>query len=175
MQNRLVRIDPGQKPRSRRQGTKGADGPRQLGDFQPPQLVLSLDRVVPSDPSFLHDAVAEITAAIDGTACWDEVESIGLAVREALANAMIHGNRCDPEKTVGVSVAVNEDCDLLIIVKDSGPGFDISRLPKPVTAENVRAHQSGGIFLIKQLMDEVDFKFDQGTEVRMRRRRQWLE
>jgi serine/threonine-protein kinase RsbW len=175
MQNRLVTIDRGQKRRCRRQGTKGADAPPKLGDFQAPQLVLSLDRVVPSDPSLLHDAVAEITEAIDGTACWDEVERIGLAVREALANAIIHGNHCDPEKTVGVSVAVNEDCELLIIVKDSGLGFDISRLPKPVTEENMQAHQGGGIFLIKQLMDQVDFKFDQGTEVHMRRRRQWLE
>jgi anti-sigma regulatory factor (Ser/Thr protein kinase) len=168
-------INPGQKPRCRRQGTEGADDPLQLGDFQAPRLILSLDRAVRSDPSLLHDAAAEIIAAIDGIACWDEVESIGLAVREALANAMMHGNHCDPEKNVGVSIAVNADCDLLIIVKDSGPGFDISQLAEPIPAENVLVHQVGGIFLMKQLMDQVEFKFDHGTEVRMRLRRQWLE
>jgi len=86
--------------------------------------VLSLEEVIPSDPSLLDDAVAEITATIDRTACWEAVESIGLAVREAVANAIVHGNRSEPEKAVRVSVALCENCDLLIIVRDSGSGFD---------------------------------------------------
>jgi len=81
-----------------------------------------------------------------------------------------NGNHCDPEKTVSSSVAVNEDCDLLVSVKDSGSGFDPSGLPNPIDAENLLAPHGRGIFLIRQLMDEVDFKFDRGTEVRMRRR-----
>jgi serine/threonine-protein kinase RsbW len=149
--------------------------PAPLSDFQVPQLALSFDWVISSDLSLLDKAVAEITAAIDRAGCWDDVETIGLAVREALANAMIHGNHCDPGKTVGVSVAVNEDCDLLIIVKDSGSGFDPTRLPNPIADENLLANHGRGIFLMKQFVDQVDFRFDHGTEVRMRRRRRWLE
>ncbi len=164
-----------QKPCWRTQAIKGPDRRQHLGDFQVQQLVLSIDKVIPSDQSLLDDAVTEITAAIDRTACWDDVERIDLAVREAIANAIVHGNHCDPEKTVRVSVAVNESCDLLIIVKDSGSGFDISGLPNPITAENLLANHGRGIFLVKQFMDQVDFNFDHGTEVHMRRRRRWLE
>ena len=59
------------------------------------KLALSLNKVIPSDLSLLDGAVAEITATIDRTACWEDVESIGLAVREAVANAIVHGNRSE--------------------------------------------------------------------------------
>ncbi len=154
---------------------KGADRSPHLGDFQVQQLVLTFHKMIPSDPSLLDDAVAGIKAAIDRTACWNEVENIALAVREAIANAIVHGNHCNRAKAVGVSVAVNENCDLLIVVRDSGSGFDPSKLPNPTAGENLLANHGRGIFLMRQLMDEVDFKFDHGTEVRMLRRRQWLE
>src|SRR6516225_8046627 len=80
-------------------GATQVEKPAPLSDFQVPQLALSFDWVIPSDLSLLDNAVAEITAAIDRARCWDDVETIGLALREALANAMIHGNQCDPEKT----------------------------------------------------------------------------
>lgn len=153
----------------------GPDQFPDVSDFQVPHVVLRLEKVIPSDPTLLNDVVAEITAALDCAACWDDVEIIGLVVREALANAIVHGSHCDPEKTVSISVAVNEDCDLLMSVKDSGAGFDPSGLPNPIAAENLLAPHGRGIFLIRQLMDEVDFKFDHGTEVRMGRRQKWLE
>jgi serine/threonine-protein kinase RsbW len=149
--------------------------PAPLSDFQVPQLVLRFDRVIPSDLSLLDGIVAEISAAIDRTACWDDTENIGLAVREAVINAIVHGNHCDPMKTVGISVALSADADLLVIVKDSGSGFDPSRLPNPIADENLLAVHGRGIFLMNQFMDQVDVRFDHGTEVRMRRRRQWFE
>jgi len=149
--------------------------PAPLGDFQIPQIGLRFDRVIPSDVRLLDGAVDEITAAIDRTACREDTESIGLAMREALANAMVHGNHCDPARTVRVSISVNAYGDLLVLVKDSGSGFDPSRLPNPIADENLLANHGRGIFLMKQFMDQVDFNFDHGTEVRMRRRRQWLE
>jgi serine/threonine-protein kinase RsbW len=142
-------------------------------------MVFRFTKVIPSDPTLVDDAVREITAVLDGIACWDDfdtdVEMIGLVVQEALANAIVHGNHCDPEKTVRISVAVNENSDLLVSVKDSGSGFDPNGLPNPIAAENLLAPHGRGIFLIRQLMDEVEFKFDHGMEVCMRRRQQWLE
>jgi anti-sigma regulatory factor (Ser/Thr protein kinase) len=142
------------------------------------KLALRLDKVIPSDLALLDDAVGEITAALNDTAWWTDaeadVEMIGLVVREALVNAIVHGHHCDPQKTVRISVAVNENGELLVSVRDSGSGFDPGRLPDPTDAENLLVPHGRGIFLIRQLMDEVDFRFDHGTEVRMRRRQKRL-
>ena len=146
-------------------------------DLQPRHLLLRLDKVIPSNPALLDDAVGDITEELDTTACWGrgepDVETIGLAVREAIANAMVHGNHCDPEKAVCISVAVDEHCGLLVSVKDSGSGFDPDGLPNPIALENLLAPHGRGIFIMRQLMDQVDFKFDDGTEVRMRLRQKW--
>ena len=146
---------------------QGPDQFRDVNDFPVRQLVLRLETVIPSDLTLLDDTVGDITAELRDTACCGDAETIGLAVGEALANAIVHGNHCDPERTVRLSVAVNENCDLLVSVKDSGSGFDPTRLPNPIAAENLLAPHGRGIFLIRQYMDEVDFKFDRGTEVRM--------
>jgi serine/threonine-protein kinase RsbW len=133
--------------------------------------VFRLDKVIPSKPALLDGAVEEITAGLRRTAHWRDAEDIGLVIGEAIANAMVHGNHGDPEKTVHVVVAVNEHSDLLVSVKDTGSGFDPSRLPDPTAPENLMTPHGRGIFLIRQLMDEVQFKFDHGTELRMRRRK----
>ena len=164
----------------KRQYVSGEDQHPNLGDFQFRELVLYLDKVISSDSRMVDDVVGEITAALDLTACWNDVEAdiqaIGLALREALANAIVHGNHCDPEKAVCIFVGVNENCDLLVSVKDSGSGFDLSELRNPTAAENLLIPHGGGIiFLIRQLMDEVGFKFNHGTEIRMVRRQKWLE
>lgn len=129
----------------------------------------TLKKVIPSDLRLLDDAVEEITAAIGRTGCWNDVECIGLATREALSNAILHGNHCEAEEMVLVSVAVAENCDLLISIKDSGRGFDPARLPNATAPGNLLASHGRGIFLMKQFMDGVSFKFDQGTEVQLSR------
>lgn len=146
-----------------------------IGDHRPQKESVFLHMVIPSDPKFLDDAVEEITRAIEGTTFWGDVEGISLAAREALANAIIHGNDSDPEKPVDISVAASESCDLLIIVRDSGAGFDPSRVPDPTVGDSILSTHGRGIFLMQRLMDRVDFRFGRGTEVRMRRRRQWLQ
>jgi len=146
---------------------QGPDQFRDVSDFQIRQLVFRLETVIPSDLTLLDDIVGDITAELKDTPCCGDVETIGLGS----CQCHVHGNHCDPQKTVRVSVAVNENCDLLVSVKDSGSGFDPTRLPNPIAAENLLAPHGRGIFLIRQYMDEVDFKFDRGTEVRMRRRK----
>jgi len=146
-----------------------------IGDYQIQKLSVFFNRAIPSDPKFLDDAVEEITRTIDGTTFWGDIEGIGLAAREALANAIIHGNQSDPEKPVDIAVAVNESCDLIVIIRDSGAGFDPNHIPNPVVGDSLLADHGRGIFLIRQLMDQVVFRFKQGTEVVMQRRRQWLQ
>ena len=146
-----------------------------INDHRLQEESVFLHMVVPSDSRFLDDIVQEITRAIDGTTFWGDVDGIGLAVHEALANAIIHGNDSDPEKPVDISVAVNANCDLLITIRDSGSGFDPSRVPDPTVGDSLLASHGRGTFFMQKLMDRVDFRFGQGTEVRMRRRRQWLQ
>jgi serine/threonine-protein kinase RsbW len=146
-----------------------------IGDYQIQKLSVFFNRAIPSDPKFLDDAVEEITRTIDGTAFWGDVEGIVLAAREAIANAIIHGNQSDSEKPVDIVVAVNESCDLIVIIRDLGTGFDPNHIPNPTVGDSLLANQGRGIFLIRQFMDRVDFRFKQGTEVVMQRRRQWLQ
>jgi serine/threonine-protein kinase RsbW len=134
-----------------------------------------LTRAIPSDTNFLDVAVKEITQTIDGSTLWGDVEGIGMAVHEALANAIIHGNHSDPEKPVDIVVAVNESCDLIVIIRDSGAGFDPNHIPDPTVGDSLLANHGRGIFLIREFMDQVDFRFKRGTEVVMQRRRQWLQ
>jgi serine/threonine-protein kinase RsbW len=88
---------------------------------------------------------------------------------------LVHGNCCDAEKTIAICVALKEDGVLFVSVKDSGSGFDPKALPNPLAVENLLREHGRGIFLMRQFMDEVEFNFDHGTEVRMRRSQRWFE
>jgi serine/threonine-protein kinase RsbW len=139
-------------------------------EFEIEKLVLKLDEVVSSDVSVIDGVVAKITGLIEQRGCAGEnLDDIDLALREALANAILHGNQVSPSKAVRVCVGVQDDCRMLIVVKDAGSGFDPSQLPNPVVGQNLLAGHGRGIFLINLLMDEVRFDFQQGTAIYMRR------
>ena len=95
--------------------------------------------------------------------------------REALSNALVHGNHYDPEKPISISITLKDDGGLFVSVKYSGLGFDPNALPNPLAVENLLRNHGRGIFLMRQLMDQVEFSFDHGTEVRTRRTQKCLE
>lgn len=138
-------------------------------EFNLDQLKLKFEVIVPSDVQQIDDVVAKIIVLINATACHEGLERIDLALHEALANAIIHGNRNSPEKAVRVCVAVQKDCGILIVVKDLGTGFDPATLPNPVIGQNLLGPHGRGVYLIHQLMDDVTFHFDKGTEIWLRR------
>jgi len=94
-----------------------------------------------------------------------EVET---ALREALANAILHGCKNDTTKKVQCCVACDEQRGLLIIVRDPGSGFEPTEIPDPLCGENIYSNHGRGIYLINQLMDEVRFERN-GTEIHMRK------
>jgi serine/threonine-protein kinase RsbW len=100
--------------------------------------------------------------------------SIDIALREALANAIIHGNRQNPEKLVHATYRCTRDGVVQITVRDEGTGFDPEATHNPLHPENRLLSHGRGIYLIRALMDEVEFNFDCGTEVRMAKRLQHL-
>jgi serine/threonine-protein kinase RsbW len=95
---------------------------------------------------------------------------IGLAVREAVANAIKHGNREDPEKTVEVDCILEPD-RVLLRIEDEGEGFDPTALPDPRLAENLLKPNGRGILFMNEFMDEIDYTFrpEGGTIVTMKK------
>jgi serine/threonine-protein kinase RsbW len=79
-----------------------------------------------------------------------------VGLTEALSNAMLYGNRQDPQKTVRVELRIRAG-DLHVKVTDQGRGFDPASLPDPRTPENRLKAGGRGIFLMRQLMDEVRY------------------
>ena len=94
-------------------------------------------------------------------------EDVDLALREAVANAVVHGNGRDPRKLVQIILASDDDNGLFFIVRDSGGGFDPSRVSNPVCDRGIHAPNGRGVFLMRELMKDVTFR-DNGREVRLR-------
>lgn len=79
-----------------------------------------------------------------------------VGLTEALANAMLYGNGADADKRVRVEVEIDV-VQVQVVVRDEGAGFDPRRVPDPTLPENLDRPGGRGIFLIRELMDEVDY------------------
>ena len=133
------------------------------------KLTLQVDELVPSNIDAVSRMVDRLMNLLKAKCCRPEQEyAVDTALREALANAVIHGNRQDPSKTVQVCCACQEGGGILIIVKDEGEGFDPASIPSPLVGENIYSEHGRGIYLINLLMDEVRFERG-GTEIHMRK------
>jgi serine/threonine-protein kinase RsbW len=91
---------------------------------------------------------------------------IGLAVRESMVNAVVHGNRYNTNKKVRFSASMNGG-RFTVRVADEGEGFDYVNLPDPLTPENLLRTSGRGIFLIRSFMDDFHARRLEpgGTEV----------
>jgi serine/threonine-protein kinase RsbW len=94
-----------------------------------------------------------------------------IAVREAITNAVKHGNKQNPHKNVFVTFLLNEE-RFMVRVQDEGEGFDISKVQDPRLPENLLKDKGRGIYYIKAFMDDVQFESDsgRGTTVTMVKR-----
>jgi serine/threonine-protein kinase RsbW len=86
-----------------------------------------------------------------------------VGLTEALTNAMLYGNEHDPSKRVRVEVAL-ENGRLEARITDQGGGFDPSAIPDPTEGENILKSGGRGLFLMRQLLDEVSYN-DRGNQV----------
>jgi serine/threonine-protein kinase RsbW len=102
----------------------------------------------------------------------DAAFEIDMAVREAVTNAVLHGNRQDENKTVDIVLKSSPDA-VEISVHDQGPGFNPEEVPDPTANENILKASGRGIFFMRTFMDEVDWLIrpEGGTTVRMLKRR----
>jgi len=120
------------------------------------RLTLRFADSVPSTFDALENVVDELMDLVRDVKCNDEhLEHVELALREALANAIIHGNRQDPDKKVMVRCFCQPERGMLVTVEDEGSGFDPKKVPDPTQAECLLETHGRGLFLMRRLVDRV--------------------
>lgn len=115
--------------------------------------------------------VAEVEALIDNQSAMfkfddDVYGKLLLAVVEAVNNAIVHGNKSDSSKQVNISYVIESDY-VEYSISDSGDGFDPNCIPDPTELENIEKFSGRGLFLMKNLSDEMEFS-DNGRKVRLK-------
>ncbi len=125
-----------------------------LGDRQ--RYKLRYRTTLPSTRPAINRAVREVLKVADEVGFSEDGRAdLEIALREAVANAIIHGNRNRRNKRVLLRCYGVPDGALLIAVRDEGEGFDPEGVPDPRSAERVFLHHGRGIFLMRELMDHV--------------------
>jgi serine/threonine-protein kinase RsbW len=136
--------------------------------------LLEIDAWIQSEIKAISPLVERLMRLIEGSHCITGEESaVELALREALNNAVVHGNRLDAHKLVHVRCRCKVGEGISLIVSDQGQGFDPSAVSDPVAVENLEKDNGRGIHLMKLAMDEVSFE-QRGAEVHMWKGRQMM-
>ncbi len=130
---------------------------------------LHFEVALPADVNAISPVVEAVLRLVEqlAYAAGKEFE-IEMALREALANAVLHGCKCDPRKKIECSVTGDQEQGILIVVSDPGDGFDPTQIPSPTDGQNLFSDHGRGIFLISRLMDEVQYERN-GAKIRMRK------
>lgn len=128
--------------------------------------------VLPSHIEAVADAAAAVTDFIRNCGVSEEAAfGIEMALREAVTNAMVHGNREDESKSIEVIFNCHDN-ELELEVRDQGEGFDPAKVPDPTNPENLLKTSGRGIFLMRTFMDKIEWLNlpAGGTAVRMTKR-----
>ena len=138
-------------------------------EFDADKLRVGLNLTFAADPNAISDVAEGVLRLLKAMDCGCGQEfAVETSLRESLANAILHGCKGDPEKKIQVCVACDESRGMLIVVRDPGEGFDPTMLPDPMQAENLFSDHGRGVYMINQLMDDVQFHRG-GTEIHMRK------
>jgi len=148
----------------------GASSSRpQLSPKRPRSSILEIDFWMPSKIQAISPTVDRLMRLIERLQCAPGKEfDIELALREALGNAVVHGNEEHPEKRVHIRCRCGPGKGISIVVTDQGKGFDFEKVVgNGLTSDPAGAH-GHGIQLMKAYMDDLHFARG-GSEVRMRK------
>ncbi len=143
------------------------EGLEKLGGLLPFCSTCALNITIPADPAAMATVGDGVTELLTSKG-WpeEEVMKVELALQEGLANAIRHGCKNDPTKKVQCSVTFDAKGEVVIVIRDPGPGFNVAAVPDPLEGTNVLKSSGRGVFLINQLMDTVEFS-DGGRRVLM--------
>jgi len=132
--------------------------------------VLEIDSWMPSKIQAISPLVDRLMRLIEGSECVPGEEfDVELALREALENAVVHGNQENPEGKVRIRCRCQPGNEISIVVTDQGKGFDFEAIEgKGITSDPDSEH-GRGLQLMKAYMDDVHFERS-GSEVHMRKR-----
>lgn len=128
---------------------------------------------LPSRIESVDEAASQAEEFACERGCSEEfVYSIDMAVREAVANAVKHGNKLDAAKKVEIKLEDSEH-GFGITVRDFGPGFSVDEIPDPTNPENLLKTNGRGILFMRSFMDEVEWSnhADGGLVVKMYKKR----
>ncbi len=120
---------------------------------------------IPSDPELLPVAEEYIlNIAQEINLDKDKFNHLTLAFSEAAANSIVHGNKSDKNKTVKITVTVDDDT-MTISLMDQGKGFNVDEVPDPTKPENILKDHGRGIHIMKSFLRELKYNFTpEGTE-----------
>lgn len=96
----------------------------------------------------------------------DVYANLMTCLNEAITNAIYHGNKQNPEKTIFINLEVINNKRLVFTVSDEGEGFDFSHLPDPTDPENIEKLTGRGVYIMKKLADQCIFN-SRGNEVEL--------
>ena len=155
-------------------------GMRSLNSASDPQLqfagkrsqssILEIDLWMPSEVRAISPLVDRLITLIEGSQCVPGQEfDVELALREALDNAVVHGNQEDPEAKVHIRCRCRPGNEISIVVTDQGKGFDFEKMAGNSLTSDPDSEHGRGIQLMKAYMDDVHFERG-GSEVHMRKR-----
>ena len=127
---------------------------------------------LPSDLDSIEKAVTEATKFASQIGFSDDaLFAIDLALREAVANAVKHGNKFDETKNVNLMIK-ETGSGLEIAVRDFGTGFEVEDVPDPTNPENLLKASGRGILFMNNFMDSIEWlHHEQGTTVKMLKKR----
>ena len=129
--------------------------------------LLEVDAWIPSEINAISPLVERLMRFIETSHCiTGEEHAVQLALREAVNNAVVHGNRLDARKSVHVQCHCKVGNGISLTISDQGKGFDAGSIPDSVATEDLEAEHGRGIHLMKRAMDQVSFE-QRGTEVHM--------
>src|SRR5882762_8551333 len=132
--------------------------------------VLEIDFWMPSEVQAISPLVERLLVLLEGSQCAPGEEfNVEMALREALGNAVVHGNHEHPRAKVHIRCRCCPGKEISIVVTDQGKGFDFEKIAGNGLTSAPNSEHGRGIQLMKAYMDEVHFERG-GSEVRMRRR-----
>lgn len=145
-------------------------------DFRPCLIVVTVETSELSLPSRIETVAKAANAVADFVSrsgiSEEAAYGIDMAVREAVTNAVVHGNAQDEQKAVELTLKSSPDA-VEITIHDQGQGFNPEEVPDPTEDENILKTSGRGIFFMRTFMDEVTWSIRPGggTTVRMLKRR----